>query len=173
MFHQKETQYPAESLVLKTDWKKLQGPPAEHFARAKAHGYDFYTVTDHSQEADFQPPRPTNPNWLATKKAAADASDDRFVALTGFEHSENNGPGGRGHLNVLNTAEYINAASRGLICRTCISGSRAPKPNGEDQWLRPSIIRRQSVRRLGPPRSKDHGHHPDTGGHQLEQQDSL
>ena len=34
-------QFPAESLVLKTDWKKHQGPPAEHFARAKAHGYDF------------------------------------------------------------------------------------------------------------------------------------
>jgi len=47
-------QYPAEFLVLKPDWKKLQGPPAEHFARAKAQGLDFYAVTDHSQEAEFQ-----------------------------------------------------------------------------------------------------------------------
>lgn len=49
------TQYPAEHMVLKPDWKKIQGPPAEHFSRAKAQGYDFYTMTDHSQEADFQP----------------------------------------------------------------------------------------------------------------------
>ncbi len=90
-------QFPAESLMLKPDWKKYQGSPAEHFAKAKAQAYDFYAVTDHSQEADFQPPRPNNANWLATKQAAADASDERFVALRGYEHSENNGPGGKGH----------------------------------------------------------------------------
>src|SRR5262249_23707293 len=107
-------QYPAEHLVLKPDWKKIQGPPAEHFTRAKAQGSDFSTMTDPRQEADFQPPRPTNANWVATRKAAADATDDRFVALTGFEHSENNGPGGKGHLNVLNTEEYINALEKGV-----------------------------------------------------------
>ena len=124
-------QYPAENLVLKPDWKKLQGPPAEHFARAKAHGYDFYTVTDHSQEADFQPPRPNNANWLATKKAAADASDDRFVALVGYEHSENNGPGGKGHINVLNTAEYLNAMAKGIDLPYLYKWLKSAEPNGQ------------------------------------------
>ena len=32
-------------------------------------GYDFYVTTDHSQEADFQPPSPNNANWIATKQA--------------------------------------------------------------------------------------------------------
>ena len=124
-------QHPAEFMVLKNDWKKLQGSPAEHFARAKANGYDFYTVTDHSQEADFQPPRANNPNWLATKKAAADATDDRFVALVGYEHSENNGPGGRGHINVLNTDEYINALAPGIDLPYLYKWLKTAKPNGE------------------------------------------
>src|SRR5690242_6251215 len=47
-------QRPAKTQVLKPDWQKVQGPPAAHFARARASGYDFYITTDHSQEADFQ-----------------------------------------------------------------------------------------------------------------------
>lgn len=100
--------------VLKEDWRQHQGPPAEHFARAKAAGYDFYVVSDHSHEKGLQPVSPTNPQWLDTKRAAADATDDRFVALAGFEHSENNGPGGTGHINVINSATYLNALSDGV-----------------------------------------------------------
>src|SRR5689334_20445855 len=44
-------QLPGKSKTLKPDWQKLQGPPAEHDARAKAAGYDFYVTSDHSQEA--------------------------------------------------------------------------------------------------------------------------
>ena len=79
----------------KPDWKEYQGPPAEHFALAQAQGYDFYVVTDHSQEAPLQPVSPTSPAWVDTGKAAAAATDSHFLALRGFENSENNGPGGK------------------------------------------------------------------------------
>src|SRR5437763_5002738 len=59
-------QHPAKTQVLKPDWQKVQGPPAVHFALAKSLGYDFYITTDHSQEAAFQPPGPTNANWADT-----------------------------------------------------------------------------------------------------------
>ena len=48
-------QTPAKSQILKPDWQKLQGPPSVHFALAKSNRYDFYAVTDHSQEAPFAP----------------------------------------------------------------------------------------------------------------------
>lgn len=108
-----DTQY-GTNRTLKADWEKHQGPPAAHFALAKANGYDFYVTTDHSQEAAFQPPSPTNAAWLDTKRSAAAATDENFVALAGYEHSENNGPGGTGHINVINSAEYLNALAPGI-----------------------------------------------------------
>lgn len=107
-------QTPAKTQVTKPDWQKFQGPPSEHFALAKANGYDFYTVSDHSQDAGFAPTSPTNANWLATKRQAAEATDSGFVALAGYEHSENNGPNGAGHINVFNSAEYLNALTPGI-----------------------------------------------------------
>jgi hypothetical protein len=98
----------------KPDWQKdSQGLPAAHYARAKAAHYDFYTVTDHSQEEKLNPVSAANPAWVESKKAAATATDANFVALLGYEHSENNGPGGKGHLNVINSAEYMNALAPG------------------------------------------------------------
>src|SRR5262245_50318288 len=67
------TQQAAKSKVLRADWKQHQGPPSEHYALAKANGYDFYIVTDHSQEAAFAPTSPTNTAWLSTKREAAEA----------------------------------------------------------------------------------------------------
>jgi hypothetical protein len=107
-------QSPAKSQVTRPDWEKHQGSPAKHFALAKANSYDFYAVTDHSQETAFAPTSPTNTAWLTSRRQAAEATDANFVAITGFEHSENNGPGGTGHLNVYNTAEYLNALSPGI-----------------------------------------------------------
>ena len=121
-------QGPAAGKVLKDDWKESQGPPAEHFARAKAAGYDFYITTDHSQEADLQPPAPDNAKWLATKRAAAEATDAHFVAIAGYEHSENNGPGGTGHLNVINTAEYLKLKYGSAIAE--------PPAEGEDDTIK-------------------------------------
>jgi hypothetical protein len=124
-------QTPAKSLTLKPDWQKQQGPPAEHFAQAKNHGYDFYAVTDHSQEAPLAPTSSTNAAWLATKREAAEATDPGFTALAGFEYSENNGPGGRGHLNVFNSAEYLNALAPGMDLPYLYQWLKTAKSNGD------------------------------------------
>jgi hypothetical protein len=124
-------QRPSASQVLKPDWEKHQGPPAEHFVLAKASGYDFYVTTDHSQEMGFQPPSPTNPNWAATKRAAAEATDAAFVALAGYEHSENDGPDGMGHINVINSDSYLNALAPGTDLRYFYKWLKTAAPNGD------------------------------------------
>jgi len=108
-------QLPPANAKQKENWRQLQGPPAEHFARAKATGtYDFYVVSDHSQDEPLNPPAVDNPAWAATLQQAEVATDASFVALRGYEHSENDGPGGKGHLNVINSAEYVNALAPGM-----------------------------------------------------------
>jgi len=124
-------QFPAKTQVLKADWQKGQGPPAAHFALAKASGYDFYASTDHSQEADFQPPSADNANWAATKRMAAEASDEKFVAVAGYEHSENNGPAGSGHLNVFNSDSYLNALAPGVDLPVFYKWLKTAKANGD------------------------------------------
>ena len=75
-----------------------------HYRIAKENGYDFYCVTDHSQYPEY-----TLEAW-ADVKAKADAfTDDTFVGLRGYEHSENDGPDGTGHMNVYNSATFLNA----------------------------------------------------------------
>ena len=97
----------------------------------KSNGYDFYCVTDHSQEAKFQPPSPTNSLWVAAKRDAQQATDDNFVAILGYEHSENNGPGGVGHINVFNSAEYLNALAPGIDLPYLYRWLKTAQPNGE------------------------------------------
>jgi hypothetical protein len=104
----------AANTTMKPDSDKYQGPPSTHFAIAKANRYDFYITTDHSQEASFHPTSATNSNWIATHKAAQAATDKNFVAIAGYEHSENDGPGGKGHINVINSASYLNALEPGI-----------------------------------------------------------
>ncbi|HVW11490.1 MAG TPA: CehA/McbA family metallohydrolase [Bryobacteraceae bacterium] len=108
------SQIPAPGVTIKPDWQKVQGPPSAHYAAAKAAGYDFYAATDHSQDAGFQPPSPENPTWLASRKQAAEATDANFVAIAGFEYSENDGPAGEGHINVYNTSGILNALLPGI-----------------------------------------------------------
>jgi hypothetical protein len=115
----------------RADWKKHQGPPSAHYAMAKANGYDFYVVSDHSQEAAFHPTSSTNPAWLASKKQAAEATDDRFVAIAAYEHSENNGPDGKGHLSVFNSSEYLNALEPGTDLRSFYRWLKTARPNGD------------------------------------------
>jgi len=124
-------QHPAKTMVLKPDWEKHQAPPAKHFELAKTNNYDFYISTDHSQEAAFQPPDPNNTNWAATKKSAADLTDAKFVALAGYEHSENNGPKGAGHLNVINSNTYLNAMAPGVDLPTFYKWLKTAEPNGQ------------------------------------------
>ena len=117
--------------ALKPDWQKSQGPPAAHYALAKSKGYDFYITTDHSQEAAFQPVSPANPAWVAAKREAAEATDNSFVAIAGYEHSENNGPKGSGHLNVFNSSEYLNALAPGVDLPHLYKWLKTVPPNGE------------------------------------------
>jgi hypothetical protein len=116
---------------LKPNWEKLQGPPAAHFALARASGFDFYVTTDHSQEATFHPTSPINPAWLAAKRAAVESTDRDFVALAGYEHSENNGPNGTGHLNVINSSEYLNALEKGVDLPKLYHWLTTVAPDGE------------------------------------------
>lgn len=80
-----------------------------HFRLAKANGYDFYCVTDHSQYESYTPQA-----WEHIKAAADAATDASFVAIRGYEHSENNGPGAKGHQNVYNSSDYLNALAEGI-----------------------------------------------------------
>ncbi|RZU42385.1 hypothetical protein [Edaphobacter modestus] len=123
-------QYPGPYNELRPDWKKHQGPPSEHFALAKENGYDFYAVTDHSQDAGFQPPSPANTTWMNTKREAAEATNAEFVAIAGYEHSENDGPNGVGHINVFNSAGYLNALDPGVDLPRLYSWLKTAKPNG-------------------------------------------
>ncbi len=125
------TSRPGPGVILKPEWEKFQGPPAKHFALAKAAGYDFYVSSDHSQEEPLQPVSPANPSWIGTKKDAAAATGAGFVALAGYEHSENNGPGGKGHLNVINSGEYLNALAPGIDLPYLYKWLATAAPNGE------------------------------------------
>ena len=125
------TQSPPEDATPRPDWRKFQGPPAAHYALAKSNGYDFYVTSDHSQEAAFQPVSPANPAWVATKRAAAEATDANFVAIAGYEHSENNGPCGKGHLNVFNSSEYLNALAPGIDLPYLYKWLKTARPDGD------------------------------------------
>lgn len=116
--------------TVRPDWEKHQGLPAQHFAVAKANGYDFYATTDHSQEVAFDPTSPDNPAWVATKQQAAAATDANFVALAGYEHSENNGPGGKGHINVFNSSTYLDALEPGIDLPYLYKWLKTVLPNG-------------------------------------------
>ena len=75
-----------------------------HYRIAKENGYDFYCVTDHSQYPEY-----TQEAWKDIKAKAIAYTDAAFVGLRGYEHSENDGPDGTGHMNVYNSATFLNA----------------------------------------------------------------
>ena len=120
-----------QHVTLKKNWREFQGLPSKHFAVAKANGYDFYIVTDHSQEAGFHPTSPISSAWLAAEEYAKEATDENFVALRGYEHSENNGPDGVGHINVINSATYLNALEPGIDLKYLYNWLKTVPPNGE------------------------------------------
>lgn len=117
--------------VLKPDWHKYQGLPSDHYALAKENGYDFYITTDHAQEAGFHPTSPISAAWLATNEEATEATDKNFVAIRGYENSENNGPGGKGHLNVINSATYLNPLEPGIDLQYLYKWLDTVSSNGE------------------------------------------
>jgi hypothetical protein len=125
------SQIPGPDMPVKDDWQKVQGPPSKHFSLAREQGYDFYAATDHSQESGFQPPSAENPAWLESKREAAQATDAKFVAIAGFEYSENDGPGGQGHINVYNTSGILNALAPGVGLPEFYRWLATAEPNGD------------------------------------------
>jgi hypothetical protein len=91
--------------------------PREVYARAKASGFDFYFLTDHSspEQNEFYKNGFTDEHWAATRAEAERATTADFVALCGYEFSRNVDPegGGLGHMNVLNSADWQSAYAKG------------------------------------------------------------
>lgn len=92
----------------------------DHYRIAKQFGFDFYSITDHGL-AKY--PGFTQASYNSTKDEANEATDATFVALYGYEHSENDGPNGTGHYTVMNSDGYLDA-----------TGSQYPIPYFYD-WL--------------------------------------
>lgn len=90
------------------DAQREGNTPEIHYAAAKKNGFQFYVITDHSHYDTFKPE-----TFVDTQKKALSCTDKDFVALHGFEYSENNGPGGKGHVNAFNTGEYLSALPPG------------------------------------------------------------
>ncbi|KAA5824788.1 hypothetical protein FPF71_08895 [Algibacter amylolyticus] len=99
---------------LKENWDLFQGLPEKHYEEAIKANYDFYCVTDHSQEEAFFPNATNNSSWAIAKKQAEIASKNNFSAFMGVEHSENDSNNGRGHYNVIGSSSYINAIRPGI-----------------------------------------------------------
>lgn len=123
-------QLPSPDMKVKTNWENFQGLPSAHYAAAKAKGFDFYVTSDHSQEAVFNPISRDNQAWMASKEAANEATNQDFVAIPGFEYSENDGPGGTGHINVLNSDGMLNALLPGVDLPFFYRWLATAKPSG-------------------------------------------
>lgn len=88
--------------------------PAEIFETARANGYDFLFLTEHSG-----PSGPTDPagyfkGALATARLYSE--DGAFAAFAGYEFSENGGDGDsdHGHLTGFGTSTFVSAAEPGM-----------------------------------------------------------
>jgi hypothetical protein len=84
------------------------------FETAKAHGFDFFLLTEHSG-----PSGPSDPVEFyadARAQAAALTQDDVFVGMAGYEYSDNGGDGDtdHGHLTVYGTDDFVNAVAPGM-----------------------------------------------------------
>lgn len=107
--------------------------PAQMFEKAKAAGYDFFTITDHT------PPIPdpfylngfTDEHWRDLKAQAAKHTTGKFVALAGFEFSRNQDreKGGLGHMNVINTEGWKAAMTPGMTFEALYNWLTGQKDN--------------------------------------------
>lgn len=95
------------------------GSVSEAFAQAKAReGMDFFAVTDHSDAYDNDREgtltadgSQISTEWAAGKAAAASATDETFVAISGFEISWNQG---QGHISTFNTPGWLSRDREGF-----------------------------------------------------------
>ena len=94
-----------------------QHTPIEIYEKAKANGFDFYFMTDHSspEQNEFYKNGFTEEHWAATQRQAEQAGTAEFLALRGYEFSRNvdREKGGLGHMNVLNTTGWNSAYAKG------------------------------------------------------------
>ncbi|MEQ6902156.1 hypothetical protein [Nocardioides sp. YIM 152588] len=88
--------------------------PAEVFAAARRGGHDFVLLTEHAGPTG--PARPSAYRSLAEAAADDAMRSGDFVALVGYEYSENGGDGDRdsGHLTGYGTAAFPDATARGM-----------------------------------------------------------
>lgn len=91
------------------DAQQDNNTPEDHFRLAKQSGYDFYAVTDHSQYEQY-----SDAAWKEIASMADKYTDGKFVGFRGYEHSENDGPDAKGHMNVFNSSNYLNALASGI-----------------------------------------------------------
>ncbi|EDK72332.1 hypothetical protein TM7_0543, partial [candidate division TM7 genomosp. GTL1] len=87
--------------------------PADIFSTAKATGYNFTVLTEHSGSTG-----PTDgPAFYADAQAqaAAYSEDSKFIGLAGYEYSDNGGDGDtdNGHLTGWGTQEFLSASEPG------------------------------------------------------------
>lgn len=93
-----------------TSFSDGKGELVDLVALAEKTGFDFYAVTDH---ALTKYPGYTPENYEFTKQQADHLTHKGFVVIAGFEFSENDGPGAKGHACVLNAASTLNATGPG------------------------------------------------------------
>jgi hypothetical protein len=91
--------------------------PLEVYEKARANGFDFYFITDHSspEQNAFYKNGFTDEHWAATETQAEQVRTPGFLPLRGYEFSRNVDPdrGGLGHMNVLNTRGWNSAYAKG------------------------------------------------------------
>lgn len=90
----------------------------DNLAAAKSSKFDFVMLTEHSGRTG--PPDPAAYYADAQKQAAALSEDGTFVALVGYEYSDNNGDGDtdNGHMNAIGTEAMLDAMAPGNTFRT-------------------------------------------------------
>jgi len=96
--------------------------PRHAYAEARKLGLDFFAVTDHSnvlteKSAPDQQPQSwwyqngfTEEHWQQTKKDAKAATENgKFIAIYGYEFSNNDAKNESGHMNTFNTETWESA----------------------------------------------------------------
>jgi Domain of unknown function (DUF5127) len=137
--------------------------------------WGWFNLAEPPQEASFFPGGANNPAWVATKHQAETATDANFVALAGYEFSENNqGSDGMGHINVINSDSMLNALLPGISIAYLYRWLPHAKPNGSgpvvasfnhpgphqyDDWAGRTAAANSVITMLEVINSKDHIHY--------------
>lgn len=87
--------------------------PEQHLSLAKESGYDFYCITDHSHDG-YNGEYFSGVTWRNTARLTSLFTDNNFVAIRGFEFSENTQSDGAGHINVLSSEDCLCAHRSGV-----------------------------------------------------------